>query len=251
MEQRFRNKAVVVVGGNSGIGLASAKGFAREGGRVFIVGRDPQTLDRAARDLGRSVSALRVDISELNQIVGLFSSLRGSLRRIDVLSIHAGMGAVSPIESVSERDWDSVLTVNLKGVFFTIQQALPLLGSGSSIVLTGSVAGLKGEPGVSVYAASKAGVRALGRSLAAELVTRGIRVNVVSPGPVETPMLQRVTGIPVEAASGLREQMIAGTPMKRLGTPEEIAEAVLYLASDAAAFITGAELLIDGGTCSV
>ncbi len=250
MGSRFEGKVAVIIGGNSGIGLASAKAFADEGARVVISGRDPDTLRSAAQEIGRGAVALRCDISNLPEIEPLFARVRQDCGRIDVLFVNAGVGAFLPIEAVTEADWDRIHDTNLKGVFFTVQKALPLLHQGASIVLTGSIGALKGLPTGSVYAASKAGLRALGRSLAAELVGRGIRVNVVSPGPIETPIIHRTGGLPPEAIPALREQMIANTPMKRMGAPEEVAAAVLFLASDAAGFVTGIDFLVDGGAAS-
>jgi NAD(P)-dependent dehydrogenase (short-subunit alcohol dehydrogenase family) len=186
----------------------------------------------------------------LQQIAALFSYIREDFGRIDVLFVNAGVGVLLPIESVTEADWDWVQSINVKGVFFSVQAALPLMSQGASVLLTGSIAALKGEPTGSLYAASKAGLRALGRSFAAELVGRKIRVNVISPGPVETPLLRRIGGVPAEAVPALRQDMINATPMKRMGAPEEVAEAVLFLASDAAAFVTGIDFLVDGGAAS-
>jgi len=248
--QRFLGKVAVVIGGNSGIGLASAKAFASEGARVVITGRDADTLRVAAGEIGHDAVSYRSDIADLSQIETLFARLRADPGRIDVLFVNAGVGAFLPMEAVTEADWDRIHDINLKGVFFTVQKALPLLSKGASIVLTGSIGALKGLPTGSVYAASKAGLRALGRSLAAEFVGRGIRVNVVSPGPVETPIIHRTGGLPPEAVPAMREQMIANTPMKRMGAPEEVAAAVLFLASDAAGFVTGIDFLVDGGVAS-
>jgi NAD(P)-dependent dehydrogenase (short-subunit alcohol dehydrogenase family) len=248
--QRFSGKVAVVIGGNSGIGLASARAFADEGAHVIITGRDPATLSEAVREIGHGADAHRSDIADLRQIEALFAQIRASAGRIDVLFVNAGVGAFLPVESVTEADWDRIHDTNLKGVFFTVQKALPLLSAGASIVLTGSIGALKGLPTGSVYAASKAGLRALGRSLAAELVGRGIRVNVVSPGPIETPIIYRTGGLPTEAVPAMREQMIANTPMKRMGAPDEVAAAVLFLASDSAGFVTGIDFLVDGGAAS-
>ena len=250
MAQRFLGKVAVVIGGNSGIGLASAKAFAGEGARVVITGRDSDTLRAAAGEIGHGAVSFRSDIADLQQIETLFTQLRADPGRIDVLFVNAGIGAFLPIEAVTEADWDRIQDINLKGVFFTVQKALPLMSEGASIVLTGSIGALKGLPTGSVYAASKAGLRALGRSLAAEFVGRGIRVNVVSPGPIETPIIHRTGGLPPEAVPAMREQMIANTPMKRMGAPEEVAAAVLFLASDAAGFVTGTDFLVDGGVAS-
>ena len=250
MGPRFLGKVAVVIGGNSGIGLASAKAFASEGARVVITGRDAGTLRTAAAEIGHDAVSYRSDVGDLSQIDTLFAQLRESPGRIDILFVNAGVGAFLPIEAVTEADWDRIHDINLKGVFFTVQKALPLMSEGASIVLTGSIGALKGLPTGSVYAASKAGLRALGRSLAAEFVGRGIRVNVVSPGPIETPIIHRTGGLPPEAVPAMREQMIANTPMKRMGAPEEVAAAVLFLASDAAGFVTGTDFLVDGGVAS-
>jgi NAD(P)-dependent dehydrogenase (short-subunit alcohol dehydrogenase family) len=247
---RFKDKQVVVIGGNSGIGLSAARAFAAEGAKVVITGRSEQTLHSAAQDIGHGAIAVRSDIGEVAQIAQLFTQLAAQLGHIDVLFVNAGIGAFQPIEKVTEQDWDSIHGINLKGVFFTVQKALPLLRKGSSIVLTGSIGALKGIPTGSVYAASKAGLRALGRCFAAELVGKGIRVNVVSPGPTETPIIGRTAGLPPQAIAAIREQMIRNTPMHRMGTPEEVAAAVLFLASDESAFTTGIDFLVDGGAAS-
>lgn len=250
MTQRFKDRNVVIIGGNSGIGLSAAHAFAQEGARVVITGRAQQTLDSAARDIGHGAVAIRSDIGDLKQIGALFGQLATQLGHVDVLFVNAGIGAFQPIEKVTEQDWDNIHGINLKGVFFTVQKALPLLRKGSSIVLTGSIGALKGIPTGSVYAASKAGLRALGRCFAAELVGKGIRVNVVSPGPTETPIIGRTAGLPAAAIPAIREQMIRNTPMHRMGTPEEVAAAVLFLASDQSAFVTGIDFLVDGGAAS-
>jgi NAD(P)-dependent dehydrogenase (short-subunit alcohol dehydrogenase family) len=250
VSERFSAKHVVVIGGNSGIGLSAARAFAQEGARVVITGRAQATLRSAAEEIGRGAIAVRSDIGDLTQIRQLFTQLAAKLGHIDVLFVNAGIGAFQPIEKVTEQDWDKIHGINLKGVFFTVQQALPLLRKGSSIVLTGSIGALKGIPTGSVYAASKAGLRALGRCFAAELVGKGIRVNVVSPGPTDTPIIGRTEGLPPQAIPAIREQMIRNTPMHRMGTPEEVAAAVLFLASNESAFVTGIDFLVDGGAAS-
>jgi NAD(P)-dependent dehydrogenase (short-subunit alcohol dehydrogenase family) len=247
---RFSGKNVVIIGGNSGIGLSAARAFAQEGAKVVITGRAPDTLESAAKDIGHGAVAVRSDIGDVAQISQFFAELASQLEQIDVLFVNAGIGAFQPIEKVTEEDWDRIHDINLKGVFFCVQQALPLLRKGSCIVLTGSIGALKGIPTGSVYAASKAGLRALGRCFAAELVGRGIRVNVVSPGPTETPIIGRTAGLPPQAIPAIREQMIRNTPMHRMGTPEEVAAAVLFLASAESAFVTGIDFLVDGGAAS-
>jgi NAD(P)-dependent dehydrogenase (short-subunit alcohol dehydrogenase family) len=250
VSDRFRGRNVVIIGGNSGIGLSAARAFAGEGAKVVITGRSPETLQSAAQDIGHGAVAIRSDIGDVGQIKELFAQLTTQLGHIDVLFVNAGIGAFQPIDKVTEQDWDNIHGINLKGVFFTVQQSLPLLAKGSSIVLTGSIGALKGIPTGSVYAASKAGLRALGRCFAAELVGKGIRVNVVSPGPTETPIIGRTAGLPPQAIPMIREQMIRNTPMHRMGTPEEVAAAVLFLASDDSAFVTGIDFLVDGGAAS-
>jgi NAD(P)-dependent dehydrogenase (short-subunit alcohol dehydrogenase family) len=250
VSQRFSGKNVVVIGGNSGIGLSAARAFAQEGARVVITGRSPQTLESAAQQIGHDCLAIRSDIGVVEQISELFKALSAQLGHIDVLFVNAGIGAFQPIDKVTEEDWDNIHGINLKGVFFSVQKALPLLSKGSAIVLTGSIGALKGIPTGSVYAASKAGLRALGRCFAAELVGKGIRVNVVSPGPTDTPIIGRTAGLPPQAIPAIREQMIRNTPMHRMGTPEEVAAAVLFLASSDAAFVTGIDFFIDGGAAS-
>ena len=248
--QRFRGRVVVVIGGNSGIGLASAKAFANEGAQVIITGRDSDRLRTSAQEIGHNAIAHRSDISDLVQIDALFETVRKVFGHIDVLFVNAGVLAILSIESVTEADWDWIQGTNLKGVFFSVQRALPLMSRGSTVVMTGSTAGRKAVPAASVYAASKAALRSLGRSLAAELVERGIRVNVVSPGPIETPIFHRAEGLASEAVLALRKSQVESVPMKRMGTPAEVAAAVLFLSSDAATFITGVDFLVDGGVAS-
>jgi NAD(P)-dependent dehydrogenase (short-subunit alcohol dehydrogenase family) len=249
MQPRFSDKVTVVIGGNSGIGLASARAFEAEGARVVLTGRDTATLHRAAESIPGAL-AIRSDMADLGQIDALMGQVREKLGRIDVLFVNAGVGAFIPIESVTEQDWDRLMAVNLKGVFFTVQKALPLMPKGSSIVLNSSIGWKKGIPTGSVYAASKAGVRALGRNFAAELVGRGIRVNVVSPGPVDTAIIERTAGLTPAMIPALRKEMVRNTPMRRIGAPEEVARAALFLASDEASFITGIDMLVDGGAAS-
>lgn len=246
---RFRNKVVVVLGGNSGIGLASAKAFAREGARVVITGRNAATLEAARHDIGDNVLALQSDISDLKQVGALMERIRAEHGRIDVLFVNAGIGGFSPLAQVSEEYWDQMVGTNLKGPFFAVQKAVPLMGRGGAIVLTSSLGHAKGIPGNSVYAAAKAGLRALARNLGAELVGQGIRVNCFSPGPIATPLFER-SGIAAEAMPALRQSIIDMVPMKRFGTAEEAADAVLFLAGDTSSYITGIDLFVDGGCVS-
>jgi NAD(P)-dependent dehydrogenase (short-subunit alcohol dehydrogenase family) len=250
MAGRLRGKHAVIVGGNSGIGLASAEAFVREGAKVLITGRNPTTLEEARRKLGADAFAVRCDISILAEIDDLAAAVADAFEQVDVLFINAGGGLFIPIEQVTEQAWDELMAANLKGVFFTLQKLLPLLPDGASVILTSSVGAWKGLPTNSVYAASKAGLRAIGRNAAAELVGRNIRVNVISPGPVETPIIERTPGLPPEAIPAMREQMINHIPMHRMGRSEEVAGAAVFLASDESSFVTGIDMLIDGGLAS-
>jgi NAD(P)-dependent dehydrogenase (short-subunit alcohol dehydrogenase family) len=250
MKKQLNGKVVLIVGGNSGIGLACAQAFAEAGARLVITGRNPETLKKAADDIGHGAITVEFDMGRLQQIEPLMREVRRHHDSLDVLFINAGVGAFVPIEDATEEQWDEIANVNVKGVFFTIQRALPLLRRGSSILLTSSIGWKKSIPGSAIYAASKAGVHALGRALAGELAGRGIRVNVISPGPVDTPIINRTMGLPPEAIAGAVSAMVHNTLMKRMGRPEEIAAAALFLASDGASFITGADLSVDGGASS-
>ena len=247
MRLRFQDKIAVVIGGNSGIGLASAKAFAAEGATVVITGRDPATLATAAHQIGGDTLALRSDVSSLDDLSALYEAVAARHGRIDVLFVNAGIGTFAPVREITPELWDQVHDINLRGAFFAAQKALPLMGRGSAIVFTGSIGSVLKAPGNTVYAAAKAGLRAVARILACELVGDGIRVNVVSPGPTETPLINRNVGMAPAAVDALRQMMIANTPMRRMGEPEEIARAVLFLASSEASFITGVDLFVDGG----
>jgi NAD(P)-dependent dehydrogenase (short-subunit alcohol dehydrogenase family) len=247
MKRRFENKVVVVFGGNSGIGLAAAKDFAAEGARIVITGRDARTLAAAEQEIGPGTFAIRSDIADLAALDELYAQVHARHGRIDVLFVNAGVGGFVPAAAVTPEFWDSVHSVNLRGCFFAAQKALPLMGKGGAIVFTGSIGSQLAAPGNVTYAAAKAGLRAVARNFAAELLAKGIRVNMVSPGATETPILYRNPGMDDQAVEGLRKMMIANTPMKRMGTPAEIARAVLFLSSDEASFITGVDLFVDGG----
>jgi len=247
LSQRFAGKNVVVTGGNSGIGLATALAFAQEGARVAIVGRNPQTLAAARDEIGGDALAIQADMSSLAEIVRAMDEVRAAFGTVDVLFANAGTGAFVPFEQVDEALWDQVMSLNVKGTYFTVQYCLPMMGEGGAIVLCSSVSASRSMPGSSIYAASKAAINSIGRSLGAELVGRGIRVNVVMPGGVDTPIMTRTPGVPPEAAGAVFEQMAQGTPMGRVGRPEEIAATVLFLASPDASYITAAEFHVDGG----
>jgi NAD(P)-dependent dehydrogenase (short-subunit alcohol dehydrogenase family) len=243
---RLEGKVAVITGGNSGIGLATAKEFREQGARVVITGRDQQTLDEAKRALGGDVLAVRSETSSLTEIDKLFTAINEKFGKIDVLFVNAGVGKFAPVEAVTEEFFDSIMDVNFKGAYFTIQKALPFLNDNASIVLNGSISANIGMPNSSVYAASKAALITLARTLSAELVARRIRVNVVSPGPVATPILGRM-GLPPEVVEETAESLQAQVPLKRFGRAEEIAKTVLFLASDDSSFLLGTEIVADGG----
>ena len=243
---RFKDKVVVVLGGNSGIGLAAARAFAAEGGTVRITGRHRETLDAAEAEIAGSKS-YRADIAELAQMDEVYAAIGKADGRIDVLYINAGIGGFAPLRGITEEAWDQVHSVNLKGCVFALQKALPLMGRGGSVVVTGSIGAHGALEGNGTYAAAKAGLYMAMKVFAKELVGEGIRVNVVSPGPIDTPLLHRNPGMTADDVARLKEMMIANIPMHRMGESEEVAKAVLFLASDDAAFITGANLFVDGG----
>lgn len=247
MGMRFTDKVVLVIGGNSGIGRAAAVGFAAEGAQVVITGRDPQTLGEVEREIGAAALGIRADIGDPASSDSVVAAVRSRHGRVDVLFVNAGVGTFAPIQEVTPERWDEVHDVNLRGCFFAAQKVLPLMSRGGAIVFTGSIGSTLAVPGNVIYAAAKAGLRAVARIFAVELVSRGIRVNMVSPGPTETPLINRNAGMNPAAVNALREHMIANTPMRRMGEPEEIARAVLFLASDEASFITGVDLFVDGG----
>jgi NAD(P)-dependent dehydrogenase (short-subunit alcohol dehydrogenase family) len=246
MTQRFTDKVAVVTGGNSGIGLAAAKAFAREGAKVAITGRSDATLKAAQRELGEEALVLKADMSRVPAIEGAMDQIRRRFDRIDALFVNAGIGRFVPFEQVTEEFFDEILSTNLKGAFFTVQKAAPLFSRGASVVLNASINAHMGLPNSSVYGASKAAVVNLGKTLSADLLPKGVRVNVVSPGPVTTPIFDRM-GLPEKQGREMKEWITSMVPLKRFGQPEEIAAAVLYLASSESQFVVGTELIVDGG----
>jgi NAD(P)-dependent dehydrogenase (short-subunit alcohol dehydrogenase family) len=243
---KLTGKVAVVTGGNSGIGLATAKRFREEGAKVAISGRDQKTLDEAVKTIGGDVIAVRADVSKLGDLDKFYQTVADKFGKIDVLFANAGVAKFAPFGDSTEAEFDEQFDINVKGVFFTIQKALPLLNEGASIVINSSVVNETGAASASIYAATKAAVRSFARTLTTELVDRGIRINVVSPGPITTPIFGR-TGLPQEAidefARGVKEKV----PMKRFGKPEEIASTVLFLATPESSYITGVDINVDGG----
>ncbi len=243
---KLTGKVAVVTGGNSGIGLATAKLFSQEGARVIISGRDRKTLDEAALTIGGDVLALQADVADLSQIDHLYSTIAENFGKVDVLFANAGIAKIAPLEATSEALYDEVFNINLKGLYFTLQKGSLHLNDNAAIVLNTSFLGEVGFPGTSVYSASKAAVRSLAKTLSAELVGRGIRVNAVSPGPIATPIYGKL-GWSQEAVDAMAQNILGQVPMKRFGDPEEIAKAVLFLSSSDSSYILGAEIAVDGG----
>ncbi|MEA1672805.1 SDR family oxidoreductase [Nitrospirillum sp. BR 11163] len=252
MHPRFGGKNVVVTGGNSGIGLATAKAFAAEGAHVAIVGRNAKTLEEARTEIGGDTVAIQYDMADIAGLAGLVDQLVGALGRIDVLYANAGIASVAPFETVDEALWDSLFAINLKSNFFLVQKIAPHMPRGSAIVLCASLAGVRINPALSVYGITKAALRHLGRTLAAVLLPRGIRVNTVTPGLIATPLTSRTPGGGEDfGGDEILKSLTELTPMKRAGSVEEAAQAVLYLASDEAGYMLGQEIVIDGGVASL
>ncbi len=251
--RRLAGKIALITGGNSGIGRATAEEFLRAGARVAVTGRDAGTLQSAVAELGqlalpKDLVTLRADVTVAEDLDRVMSEVRRSFGRLDVLFVNAGIGQFVPVAEATEQHFDRIFDTNVKGAYFTIQKALPLLTRGASIILNGSISGLIGMPGSSVYAASKAALRSFARTISADLVERGIRVNVISPGPVATPILSRpLMGLSTEAREALVANITQQVPIKRFADPREIAHAAVFLASDESTFFVGAELVADGG----
>lgn len=247
---RLSGKVAVVTGGNSGIGLATAKAFVAAGARVVIFGRSQATLDAARRELGPDAMAVQGDVARTDDLERLFAVTRDRFGKVDVLFVNAGIAEFLPLAEVDEAHFDRVVGINFKGAYFTLSKSLPVLNDGASIILTTSVSNAVGLPATSVYAATKAALRSLVRTFAAELAPRGIRVNAVSPGLIETPILGR-TGLPEAELQSFGAAVVGRTPLARTGRPNEIAHAVLFLASPDASYVAGAELSVDGGFAQV
>lgn len=247
---KLSGKIAVVTGGSAGMGLATAKLFVEEGAKVIITGRGQAALDAAAKSIGRDVDALRSDISNLADIEALRAHIEKQYGRVDIVFANAGTAKPGPFEQVSEDDFDLGVDTNLKGSFFTVQKLVPLMTAGGTIVLNTSIQGSKGWPGFTVYAATKAALRSLARTLTAELSAKRIRVNAVAPGYIDTDLIRKV-GLSDDAIEQISAQAHAQIPMARSGSAEEVAKAVLFLASDDSTYVTGVELTVDGGWTQV
>ncbi len=251
MTQKLNGKIAVITGATSGIGLATAKRFEAEGARLFITGRRADVLAAAVDEIGGNVIGIQADSAKQADLDRLFNRVKEEAGRIDVLFVNAGGGSFAPLGQITEEQFDDTFNRNVKGVLFTVQTALPLLGNGSSVILTGSTAGATGTPAFSVYAASKAAIRNFARNWILDLKDRGIRVNTLSPGPTETTGLVELAGKDKADQQGLLDYLSSQVPMGRVGRAEEIASAALFLASDESSFVSGAELFADGGIAQV
>ncbi|MFJ2577952.1 glucose 1-dehydrogenase [Kitasatospora aureofaciens] len=240
---KLRGKVAVITGGTAGIGLATAKLFVEEGAHVFITGRRQKQLDDAVKEIGGTVSGVQGDVAELADLDRLYEIVKAK-GRIDIVFANAGLGEFASLEDATEAHFDKIFNINVKGAFFTVQKALPLLNDGASIILAGSVASVKGTPAFSVYGASKAAIRNFVRGWTVELKDRRIRSNVLSPGPIETPLIAMQ---PQDAIAKITSTI----PMGRMGQPDEVAKAALFLASDDSTFVTGIELFVDGGRAQI
>lgn len=248
---KLKNKVAVVTGGNSGIGLATAQRFVAEGAQVFITGRRQSELDKAVQLIGGNVTAIQGDVSKLADLNRLFATVKQKAGRVDVLFANAGGGEFARLGEITEEHFDKTFNINVKGVLFTVQKALPLMPDGASIILNASIVSIKGMENFSVYSATKAAVRSFARTWTSDLKQRQIRVNVISPGPIETPAVDGLAAQVNVQADQLKAGLVAGVPLGRIGTPDEIAKAAVFLASDDSSFVAGIELFVDGGMAQV
>jgi NAD(P)-dependent dehydrogenase (short-subunit alcohol dehydrogenase family) len=250
MSNKLAGKVAVVTGGNSGIGLATAQRFVAEGAYVFITGRRQSELDAAVKQIGKNVTGVQGDVSNLADLDRLYATVKRQKGHIDILFANAGGGEFAPLGQITEAHFDKTFSVNVKGLVFTVQKALSLMPDGGSIILNASIASLKGMPAFSVYSATKAAVRSFARSWTVDLKDRKIRVNALSPGPIETPAMNGLvqTG---EQLKEFKSGLIAAVPLGRLGDPDEIAKAAVFLASDDSSYVTGIELFVDGGMAQI
>ena len=246
MSARLKEKVVVITGGNSGIGLATAKLFQAEGAIVIITGRRKEAVDAAVKEIGGACKGIVSDTGNLDEIARLYEQIQQSGFKIDVLFLNAGIAIFGPFETIDEAAFDAMVNVNFKGLFFNIQKAASILNDGASIIINSSIADQKGFPNTNIYGATKAAVRSLARTLSTELLERNIRVNSLAPGPIDTPIFNKV-GVPTENVQEMKDNFAGQNPMKRMGSPDEIAKSALFLACDDSSYITGIDLTVDGG----
>lgn len=243
---KFDGKVAVITGGNSGIGLATAKDLAANGAKVVIVGRSQESLDKAVAEIGGSTVGIRADVRNLGDLDNLYKQVGGKFGKFDILFVNAGVAKFAPVEESDEALFDELVNINFKGTYFTVKKALPYLNDNGSIIFNTTVAAKIGMSGASIYAASKSALHSLTRIFAAELVGRGIRVNAVSPGPIETPIYGKL-GMPAEAVQEMASGILTKVPMNRFGSANEVAKTVSFLASSDSSYITGVEIDVDGG----
>jgi NAD(P)-dependent dehydrogenase (short-subunit alcohol dehydrogenase family) len=248
---KLERKVAVITGGTSGIGLATAQRFVAEGAYVFVTGRRQPELDEAVKLIGRNVTGVRGDIANLADLDRLYATVKREKGQIDVLFANAGTGAFAPLGAITEEHYDGIFDVNVKGTLFTVQKALPLLRDGASVILNASIVGSKGAPAFSVYSATKAALRSFARTWSVDLKDRRIRVNAVSPGTIPTPGYTNALGMNGAQIDQFVTGSTANIPLGRPGTPDEIAKAVLFLASDDSSYVTGIELFVDGGLAQI
>ncbi len=251
MSHKLAGKIALVTGGSSGLGLATATRFIAEGAFVFITGRRQTELDAAVKELGPNATLIRGDVSSLSDLDHLFAFVKEQKGRLDILFANAGRGAFAPLGQITEEHFDQTFDINVKGTLFTVQKALPLMPDGAAIIINGSMVSIKGLPAFSVYAATKAALRSFARTWSVDLKDRRIRVNVISPGTVVTPAYKSELGLSDEQIKEFTAQAAATTPLGRAGTPDEIAKAVVFLASDDSSYVNGIELFVDGGAAQV
>jgi len=247
---KLEGKVVLITGGTNGIGLASARLFKAHGARLAVTGRDPATLASAREELGSDALVVASQVGDLAEVDALLAQVKERFGRLDVLFLNAGLSSPAPFEQVTEEQFDAIVGLNFKAVFFTIQKALPLLGEGASVILTTSITNQTGTPNFSVYGASKAALRSLAQSLGLALIGRGIRVNAISPGPIDTKAFGRLK-LPPERVEAIHADIRARSPIKRFGRADEVAKVALFLASDDAAYVVGEEIVVDGGLTHV
>jgi NAD(P)-dependent dehydrogenase (short-subunit alcohol dehydrogenase family) len=247
---KLQGKVAVITGGNSGIGLATARRFADEGAHVFITGRRQAELDAAVKQIGKQATGVQGDVSNLADLDRLYATVKRDKGRIDIVFANAGGGSLAPLDAISEEQFDKTFSSNVKGLLFTVQKALPLLVDGGSIILNASIAASKGMPGFSVYSATKAAVRSFARSWTVDLKARKIRVNAISPGPIDTPGVDSL-GLTAAQLEQFKTDIVSAVPMGRMGRADEIASAALFLASDDSSYVTGTELFVDGGMAQI